>query len=84
MPRQLERMERQTLLKVEAMKQSHNEELGQLAEKMEKEALLRLNQESRKALEENTMLLRQVSIQFHRSTRDFSLFNKPCNSLVFL
>lgn len=61
-PRQLERMERQTLLKVEAMKQSHNEELGQLAEKMEKEALLRLNQESRKALEENTMLLRQVSL----------------------
>ena len=44
------------------MKESHKAEIESLSDKMEKEALKRLNQASRKALEENTMLLRQVSL----------------------
>ncbi|XP_046445746.1 cilia- and flagella-associated protein 157-like [Daphnia pulex] len=61
LPMHLERMERQTVLRIETMKEEHANAIKEIAKEMEKKAITKLNETSRRALEENTMLLRQVA-----------------------
>ena len=42
------------------MKEEHADAIKEIAKEMEKKAMTKLNETSRRALEENTMLLRQV------------------------
>lgn len=42
------------------MKEEHANAIKEIAKEMEKKAITKLNETSRRALEENTMLLRQV------------------------
>jgi hypothetical protein len=42
------------------MKEDHANAIQEIAKEMEKKAMIKLNETSRRALEENTMLLRQV------------------------
>ncbi|EFX81053.1 hypothetical protein DAPPUDRAFT_303715 [Daphnia pulex] len=62
LPMHLERMERQTVLRIETMKEEHANAIKEIAKEMEKKAITKLNETSRRALEENTMLLRQVAV----------------------
>jgi hypothetical protein len=43
------------------MKEEHANAIKEIAKEMEKKAIMKLSETSRRALEENTMLLRQVT-----------------------